>query len=1280
MIVKKYIKGGLNSDVNPSLVPDGDYLNALNIRNQLGDDGKAGVIRPVPGQTKVATIADDSEGPLEVSTQDVKHMCVDDVNGYIYAFVSGTVVKPGTDILPYIVRIDTKTNDEQIVFRSRDIDWDPGSDNSYNWEDLVEAKVVGSTLVWINKNGNQFSLNVDAYLNTSTDTPYFIDNTVGRRDISLIKSPPAFPILAVKLTDASYTGINYIKDNVFQFAYRYTYVGYEQSVVSPWSQEIPMNASADTYNYIRLSIPLVEKIPVSILELDIICKNNATGAINIVKKFSSLGQGGFVEFNKHNINDNQLSFDFYNDNIYESVDSAYFIKQFDSVPVSSLSLEVSKDRLFLANSVEGYDAPKYSSLTTSVSEPTAGVQFFKYYTDEYPITLTDIDNEVVNNEYYWRNVVFINTKWYYVPGEIATGISSKVGQFNVTAGDVAGECRIVSTNTAVVDFQTLNLYNGCQIHVTGFVNSSNNGYYVVEEVESQSTMLVVKADANLPVLETGSTMVTINLLSAIHGQTAGVLGNIPTPDPVSTFSSLIEIGTSLTTTNINDYIANRDVAKYHVYEYISYTKASSILSTVEISVSGVPNSQSRTFKSGSKYNIGIQFYDFALRKSGVTSKFGELILSLDGDPDYISTRDITVSIPDRSYSAVPLQVINWQLPSGTQLEIPEWAKYYSVVRTDNLETRYFIQGEVSASTTIPELNYVTKDATTNQYSVGTSKLTHDSNVAGIAIDLQSIINDGFGYIYEEENGDVVKIYKSTNAATDKHTLRVIGQQGRYIILEPKNISTIVTTPTADIWRYEIRRPYKASGSEPFYETSIYSINNWGTSTRSYSTTSGYISGDTFVSNNLEYMNLREEFRNFWYRNLGRACFIDPIGQVYRPNGVRWSNVFIPGAKVNGLSTFDAIDYKDLPVELGPINKLKTTSKAQSEGNVMLAIGQNYTASMYIGETSLVDNAGQTLLTTSGSVVGTVNVLKGRFGTTLPGSVVEYDGNVYWADIVNECVVRYSSNGLFAISDTGMRNFFRSYFKVKKGETDEYDITQSPYIYGGYNPATDEYILSFSQTLQAQQSYPDSSSFRLSDVKMMYRAGTPAKSVGFSVSQERWTSFYSHSGPYVYFGGKMYSFIKSTYQILGEGVRFSGGVFVYDKDSVINNFSGATRDSFVSIPYNDAPNNNKIFQAISIEGTTAPTTTYVETFIPNNQVTNMVASDFVNREDMLYAEIFRDRVSPNACGTADQKMFTGDKMRGQYANMSLIWSSPSNFETRFVNVKIKDSIGHNKLSQ
>lgn len=1280
MVIKKYIKGGLNSDVNPSLVPDGDYLNALNIRSQVGDDGKAGVIRPVSGNEKIATIADNWASNLDVSTQDVKYMCVDEVNGYVYAFISGIVNKPGmqTDVLQRIDRVDLRTNSVTNIITVNRIDnkWQPSNDTSYLWEDLVQANVVGDTLIWVNKDGNQFSLNVKAYLNTTPGEPKFLSLTPDKRDIMLIKAPPAFSLDVQKLEDDTYDGVNYIKDSVFQFSYRYTYAGYEQSVISAWSQEMPLNIEGDQYNYIKILIPVKEIIPMSVIYIDIISKNNVTGAVSLIKKFSALDSSFSQKILDHNNGISQLQFDFYNDNVYEAIDSAYFFKQFDSIPIKSYSIEVAKDRLFLANNTEGYDTPDYIdiSISTTSNEP-ASSRVIPYSLQTYnDVNVYDSGNDIVDEYYYWRNIIYVDgidqPGYYYANGDIDGAGSSTVTTNDLSIGSIDPTYNYVceiNSNPLTLDFlnDTPGLIPGCEIYVSGFSNASNDGYYVVEDIPAADTLLVVKSEGDQPANESAGASVSITLLSSLYSTSSLDVANLPTPVN-NAFSELIYIGNNQYSTPTANYFIWRDFSVYNAAEYTTFGSSTLTSSGFDITVTGLSTSQTRTFKSSSKYNIGIQFYDFAMRKCGVVTK------TRNQDYELI---DMSVSTPEWTHANGYQTFISWGLNSGIDLTIPEWAKYYSIVRTDNLNTRYFIQGKTKNITTGEELSYATKDATTGEYDIDPTLLTHGDTVVGLALDLETSLNDGFGYIYEEANGDVVKLYKDSG---EIYTLKVIGQQGRYIILEPKDIGNL----SNEYWLYEIRRPYRQSGTEPFYEGAIYEINNWGKSTRSFSVTVGSLIGDTFISSDKEYMNLRKDFRNFWYRNLGRACFIDPIGQVYRPNGVRWSNVFIPGSKINGLSTFDAIDYKDLPVELGPINKLKTTSKAQSEGNVMLAIGQNYTASMYIGETSLVDNAGQTLLTTSGSVIGTVNVLKGRFGTTIPTSVVEYDGNVYWADILNECIVRYSPNGLFAISDAGMRNFFRSYFKAKKTEVDEYDITQSPYMYGGYNPATDEYIVSFNPVPQSQSQYPDASANRHSDITNMYKTGTPAKSVAFSISQERWTTFYSHGGPYVHFGGRLYSFVKSIYPVgpFDTTPHFSGGLFIFNKDSAVNAFGGFNKDSFVSIPYNDAPNNNKIFQAVSIEGTTAPTTTYVETFIPNNQVTNMVASDFVNREDMLYTEILRDRVSPNACGTADQKMFTGDKMRGQYANMSLIWSSPSNFETRFVNVKIKDSIGHNKLSQ
>lgn len=1293
MNIKKYIKGGLNSDVNPSLVPDGDYLNALNIRGQVGDDGKAGVIRPVPGHTKAATIADDLAEFTGTSSQDIKHMCVDEVNGYVYAFISGTAsfdpgLPPPLDGVvnksPRIVRINLRDNTVQNVISASKVLWFPNN-FAYGWEDFVEAKVVGDTLVWINKYGYQFSLNVEAYrnklsiidLNPYTDKGADIDF----RDISLTKAPPCINLFAVKAVDSSYQGKNFIRDNIFQFAYRYVYDGDEITVLSPLSNEVPINAQLDDFNCVDINFGNGEIIPSMVKRIDLICKNAITGSIFVIKSFrdTDTNPSNPLQLIFDAMNDGSYVHRFYNNQIYEAVDLAYATKQFDAVPVSSYALEVSKDRVFLSNNTEGYDTPSACNLEISVgtTNPALAIRDYQIYyirqtvnvpagppapTVNYIGSYAVYIEDAPNPGWYELNV---DDGYYSDPGTPTVGICSIS---SITQTLVAAEFKYTFSLTKTGDpYSAFGITAGAFLDISGFLNSANNGLFYVDSVQSPNTIRLRSLKNVSPVVESiGSIKMAVKTIAI--GASPTVPPRLPNPvvTPIN-ISELMYVGPSMTS-----YSAiHKPIAFYVMSGEIpvsppgsrTIVPATETKTALEAKIVVVGSSQSRSFKSGSRYSVGIQYYDFALRKCGVFTK-----------------ESLNISTPERNYGTTNLNSsIDWSLPNTPDINIPLWAAYYSIVRTDNLDTRYFIQGFTRfIGTGKSQITYVTTNTSSGLYNIADTNLVYGPTVTAIAIDIESILNDAFGYIYEESNNDIVNLIQNTANGTRKQSLKVITQQGRYIILEPKDLGTFSDINKS--WIYEIVRPYINTDAEPFYETQIYEIIDWGTNNRRYSQSSGALTGDKFQQDGLEYMNLRSEFRNFWSRNLGRPCFIDPIGQVYRPNGVRWSNVFIPGSKINGLSTFDALDYKDLPVELGPINKLKTTSKAQSEGNVMLAIGQNYTASMYIGETSLVDNAGQSLLTTSGAVVGTVNVLRGRFGTTLPASVVEYDGNVYWADILNECIVRYSANGLFAISDYGLRNFFRSYFKTKKTEVDEYNITQSPYIYGGYNPATDEYILSFVPVSQSPDQYPDSSGSRLSDIKIMYKSGTPAKSIAFSLSQERWTSFYSHSGPYVYFGGKMYSFVKSTYLIPGVSVRYSGGLFVFDKDSAINNFSGTVRNSFISIPYNDAPSNTKIFHAVSIEGTTAPSTTYVETFIPNNQITSLISSDFKNREDVFYSELYRDRVSPNASGTADEKMYTGDKIRGQYANISTVWSNPSNFEIRFINVNVKDSIGHNKLSQ
>jgi hypothetical protein len=170
----------------------------------------------------------------------------------------------------------------------------------------------------------------------------------------------------------------------------------------------------------------------------------------------------------------------------------------------------------------------------------------------------------------------------------------------------------------------------------------------------------------------------------------------------------------------------------------------------------------------------------------------------------------------------------------------------------------------------------------------------------------------------------------------------------------------------------------------------------------------------------------------------------------KKTNLAFSGVYTEGTKNNNLNFVGLLDYESLPAELGEISTLKRASKVQEQGSVMLAIGHDNTASIYIGEAQLVGASQDADLIVNRGVLGSVNVLRGGFGTKFPSSVVERNGNVYFVDTKKAEVIRYGQNGLFEITDYK----YRTVLKTICGSA-------SPLltITAGFDRLTDEYLLS-----------------------------------------------------------------------------------------------------------------------------------------------------------------------------------------------------------------------------
>lgn len=436
------------------------------------------------------------------------------------------------------------------------------------------------------------------------------------------------------------------------------------------------------------------------------------------------------------------------------------------------------------------------------------------------------------------------------------------------------------------------------------------------------------------------------------------------------------------------------------------------------------------YKSGGSYKFGVVFYDQFGRSSGV-----------------VTNDTLVYTAPDRIETPASMVTsVNWTLSNTNAInQIPVWAKYYSIVRTRARNKSFFIQFKPS------EIKEVARntDGTYNLSATSTTRI-------GWGFRLNDLSAYGLGYSLN--SGDVALVYNGT----DVFRFNVTDTFSDYVITEYGGTFT-----TSDSVIVEIYSPAAQATNEFYFETGDkYAVTNAGTVSRQYGTTSGSVVGDVVLRTRsglsgyyAEVMNENDKIWKQWSDNIGRT-FLEVTDTVKRrTTNVSFSNVY--GVGVNGLSTFDVLDFYLMPIELGTLERLVLTSKVQLEGNVMLGIFTEESASIYLGESQVFDATGSAFLAKSSGVIGQVNVMRGSFGTIHPESVFEWQGSVVFFDANKGVWVRYDVNGLFPISMNKMAKYFR-----KVGQ-DIVRIDQTEYSYaspelpirvlGAIDPYHGEYI-------------------------------------------------------------------------------------------------------------------------------------------------------------------------------------------------------------------------------
>jgi len=688
------------------------------------------------------------------------------------------------------------------------------------------------------------------------------------------------------------------------------------------------------------------------------------------------------------------------------------------------------------------------------------------------------------------------------------------------------------------------------------------------------------------------------------------------------------------------------------------TPTTSSLSVALFTTSNQAPFQNPSYKSGGVYQVGIIFRDRYKRVIG----------------NVFTNDTMRFQVSERNYADTPYTYYAGLTLSNAaaSAEIPNTAYYYEFVMTKCLKTRFFIQAKSGG------MKYAIKDPVSG---VITYQDTYVSSAYGLAFNASLMTAEGIGYSYQD--GDVLQVIQELSAT--RYSLAVIGQDGNYIISKLQDLGSFATQPNIV---YEIYSPYKESVSEAFYTTGeTFKITNPTESGRIYSQLGTNIYGDVYRFNRFsptgayvaENMSPAAKHWKQWNTNSGEPNFVINSEEVTKYTAVRWSNVIIQGSQTNGLSTFDALDEQLLPADLGKLSKLQNTSKVEEQGNVMLAIGEQETASCYLGEVQLVGAAQNAFIASAPNVIGTVNVLKGSFGTRNPESVVEYRGNVYWLDVYNGRVIQYSVNGLFPISNYKMIRFWKNWCEQFLSMTvlEIEELGGRPFVFAEVDPFHDELLFSIPKLGGPPKG-------TIADFEIVNVAGVPksyitypfdildfaGKTIVYSLILNSWRASYSFNPEgFAALQNNLYSFKD-------------GQTYIHNQSDLQCYFYGTQYTAQIMPVSNMFPSIPKSYNATAVESNITPLFVLLYNDYPYIQSSDLVDTDFQdgNLEGIWNAVFYRNILQPTATGFTATSRLTGERMRS-VAMWFMYEFSPTGstpLQLKFVNISFTVSLGNQNV--
>ncbi len=351
-LTRNFIAGRMNKVVDQRLLPDGEYVDAMNIRMGSTENSEVGVIENTKGNLPLTSLAYIDGTPLSVDAKCIGALD-DGTNETIYWFVHDPNFSIGaTGKLDMIISYNVFTN----VLRYHVISIDSGDGVSttlnFNPSYLITGVNIVQDLLFFTDFYNQ-----PRFINITKNYANPIGNIdqFSAESILVIKKPPVeSPGVQLIKTNGQE---NYLQDRFISFAYRYQYENGEYSATSQWSDiafapnsfEFSINSMLNEgmTNFYNTAIVTYNSGGPLVVGINLLFKQSNNNIIKVIQNINKAELG---------LADNtNYQFTFNNSRIFTVLSEAEILRLYDNVPRLAKAQTIMGNRLMYGNYVENYD-------------------------------------------------------------------------------------------------------------------------------------------------------------------------------------------------------------------------------------------------------------------------------------------------------------------------------------------------------------------------------------------------------------------------------------------------------------------------------------------------------------------------------------------------------------------------------------------------------------------------------------------------------------------------------------------------------------------------------------------------------------------------------------------------------------------------------------------------------------------------------------------------------------------------------------------------------------